>query len=152
MDDGFNNALAVQWENTVSQKNAINGLTLGAFFFSSCLTGTFRDSLAWGIQGAGFIQPSISNGNVAASMAANCRYQAYRNKVYQSDGATFSIGGGQTLTATKPIVFTDNQIEDTRSGSTCDVMEFLTATTTCAPMPPMAELLPHSSTRTAARC
>jgi hypothetical protein len=130
MDDGFNNALAVQWENTVSQKNAINGLTLGAFFFSSCLTGTFRDSLAWGIQGAGFIQPSISNGNVAASMAANCRYQAYRNKVYQSDGATFSIGGGQTLTATKPIVFTDNQIEDTRSGSTCDVMELVSAQNT----------------------
>jgi hypothetical protein len=50
--------------------------------------------------------------------------------VYQSDGATFSIGGGQTLTATKPIVFTDNQIEDTRSGSTCDVMELVSAQNT----------------------
>jgi hypothetical protein len=130
MDDGFNNPLAAQWQNQVCQKNAINGLTMGAFFFSSCLTGTFRDNLAWGVAGAGLIQPSISNGNVAATMAANCRYQVYRNKVYQSAGATFLISNAVTLTATKPIVFTDNQIEDTRTGNTCDIIELVSGQNT----------------------
>jgi hypothetical protein len=130
MDDGFNNPLAVQWKNTVSQKNAIASLSLGAFFFSSCLTGTFRDNLAWGIMGAGFINPSISPGNVAASMAANCRYQAYRNKIYQAAGATFAISNSVALTATKPIVFTDNQVEDTRTGSTCDIIELVSGQNT----------------------
>jgi hypothetical protein len=129
LDDGFNCALSCQWKNVVAQKNAIPNLTLGAYFETAgCLTATFRDNLAWGIQGQGFSNFGIS-GAVAATMAATCRYQLYRNKIYNAQSAVFNIDGGTTLTATRPLVFTDNQIEDIRTGSTCSIVELQSAAT-----------------------
>jgi hypothetical protein len=129
LDDGFNCALSCQWKNVVAQKNAINSLTLGAYFETAgCLTATYRDSLAWGVQGQGFSNFGIS-GAVAATMAATCRYQLYRNKIYNAQSAVFNIDGGTTLTATRPLVFTDNQIEDIRTGSTCAIVELQGAAT-----------------------
>jgi hypothetical protein len=129
LDDGFNCPISCQWTNTVAQRNACNSLTLGAFFEDAdCTQATFRDNLAWNCGANGFVNCSITT-RASAAQQANAHYQVYRNKIYQSEGVAFAMGNSVALTSTRPLVFTDNQVLDTRSGSSCDIIELNNAAT-----------------------
>jgi hypothetical protein len=123
--DGFNNATAVQWVDVVSQKCAHSNLGQGGYPPNCLLRGTFRDHFVWGSD-AGWFLPSLSGTGGAALCTGSMRYQVYRNKIYQSSATASAIvmlPTTNTITATKPLVSTDNQIEDTRTGASCNIMD-----------------------------